>query len=257
MASCRHVSATDSSVSDPASNGDRAQGRTASGPRGWDKGTAAGRSQPGRGGAQLPSKSERTRQRILDAAAEIFRREGYAGARLSDIAALAGMQTGSLYYHFDSREALVEEVLRLGVVMAWGHVREALAALPDDLTPLARLEVAIRAHAAAVLEISNYTSANARIFGQAPAEVRQRHFADQQSYGAYWNDLIEAAVTSGELRADLDLYVVRMLLFGAMNWAAEWYRPDRGRPATLVAEHMVAMVLDGLKKQAPEPPPNP
>lgn len=195
----------------------------------------------------LQTKSERTRQRILDAAAEVFRREGYAGARLSDIAAMAGMQTGSLYYHFDSREVLVEEVLRLGVETAWAHVREALDALAEDVTPLGRLEAAIRAHAAAVLEISSYTSANARIFGQAPAEVRQRHFADQQAYGAFWNGLIEAAVRSGELRDDLDLYVVRMLLFGAMNWAAEWYRPDRGRPASLVADHMVAMVLDGLK----------
>ena len=56
-----------------------------------------------------PSKSQRTRARILDAAARVFRREGY-GARLSDIAAEAGIQTGSLYYHFDGRESLVADL---------------------------------------------------------------------------------------------------------------------------------------------------
>ena len=52
-------------------------------------------------------KSDITRQAILDSAARAFRLSGYSGARLSDIAAGAGMQAGSLYYHFDSREALL------------------------------------------------------------------------------------------------------------------------------------------------------
>ncbi|MSW20533.1 MAG: TetR family transcriptional regulator [Actinobacteria bacterium] len=54
------------------------------------------------------TKSERTRTRILDAAAAVFSEQGY-GARLSDIARHAGIQTGSLYYHFSSREELVDE----------------------------------------------------------------------------------------------------------------------------------------------------
>jgi AcrR family transcriptional regulator len=62
----------------------------------------------------------RTRRRILDAAAEVFSEQGY-GARLSDIAERAGMKTGSLYYHFDSREDLVAEVLRLGIDGAWAR----------------------------------------------------------------------------------------------------------------------------------------
>src|SRR4051794_33335961 len=96
--------------------------------------------------AERQSKSERTRQRILDAAANVFREHGYANARLSDIAELAGMQTGSLYYHFDGREDLVAEILRLGIQTAWDHVRHAVDALPDDTTALNRLACAIRAH---------------------------------------------------------------------------------------------------------------
>jgi AcrR family transcriptional regulator len=71
------------------------------------------------------TKSARTRRRILDAAAEVFSEQGY-GARLSDIADRAAMKTGSLYYHFDSREDLVAEVLALGIDGSWDQVASAL-----------------------------------------------------------------------------------------------------------------------------------
>jgi AcrR family transcriptional regulator len=192
------------------------------------------------------TKSERTRQRILDAAATVFREHGYSNARLSDIAALAGMQTGSLYYHFDSREHLVAEILRLGIETSWHHVREAVDALPPGATALDRLGAAIRAHTLTVLEISDYASAQARIVGQVPPEVRKGHMVHQRKYGAYWNELIEAAVASGEIRPDIDLFVARMLVLGALNWTAEWYTPQRGARPSDIADQAVAMLLDGL-----------
>jgi AcrR family transcriptional regulator len=196
-------------------------------------------------------KSERTRSRILDAAAQVFSERGYSEARLVDIATAAGIQTGSLYYHFDSREALVEEVLRLGVARAFQRVRDDVTALGPDATARERLASALRAHLGVILERGAYASANARIFGQVPEEVRKRHYADQQDYGAYWNELISEAQRAGQLRPELDPYVVRMLLFGAMNWAAEWYRPSRGRPPGLITEHLVSMAVDGLRTAAP------
>jgi len=192
------------------------------------------------------TKSERTRQRILDAAARVFREQGYANARLADIAELADMQTGSLYYHFDGREDLVAEILRLGIETSWQHVRDAVDAVPASGTPLDRLEAAVRAHTLAVLEISDYGSAQARIVGQVPPDVLKGHEADQRHYGAYWNDLIKAAADAGQLRPGTDLFVARMLLFGALNWTAEWYEPGRGKSAAVVADQAVAMVLHGL-----------
>jgi AcrR family transcriptional regulator len=111
------------------------------------------------------TKSERTRQRILDAAAAVFRESGYANARLVDIAERAGMQTGSLYYHFDSREVLVEEILRLGIEIAWAHVRAAVDGLGEGADPVEKLAAAVHAHTMAVLEISDYASAQTRIVG--------------------------------------------------------------------------------------------
>ena len=196
--------------------------------------------------AKTQTKAERTRRRILDAAAKVFREQGYANARLADIAELAGMQAGSLYYHFDSREELVAEILRLGIETSWQQVRDALAALPPDATALDRLATAIRAHTLSVLEISDYASAQARIVGQVPPDVLKGHVADQRRYGAYWNTLIANAVEAGVLRPDVDLFVARMLVLGALNWTAEWYRPMSGRSAESIADDAVALFLDGL-----------
>src|SRR5262245_7813680 len=118
------------------------------------------------------SKSDRTRQRILDAAALAFQRSGYASVTLKDIAALADMQAGSLYYHFDTKEALVEAVLDAGVDGAIAGTRDAVAALGPTADALARLRVAIAAHLRMVLVEGAYASANLRILGQVPDAVR-------------------------------------------------------------------------------------
>lgn len=191
-------------------------------------------------------KSQATRERILDAAAQVFRDKGYAGARLSDIAAAAGLRAGSLYYHFDSREALVEEVLRVGVARATDFVRHQVDALPTGASPLDRLRAAMTAHLLMVLEIGDYTSANIRIFGQVPDDIRRRHLKDQRAYGAYWRALFEAAQEAGELRGDVDLSVIRMLILGALNWSVEWYTPGGRVSAEEVAAEFVTMVFEGL-----------
>ena len=191
------------------------------------------------------SKSARTRARILDAAAAEFTAQGY-GARLSDIAERAGIQTGSLYYHFTSREELVAEVLHLGIETSWRYVREALDALPIDSTPLERLAAAVRAHTMSVLEISDYASAQARIVGNVPPTLAAAHRRDQKAYGEFWNSLFLAAGNVGQMRPDVNLFVARMLAFGAMNWTADWFGHQHAVDAATVADTAVAVLLGGL-----------
>jgi len=194
-------------------------------------------------------KSEETRERLLDAAAKVFRDRGYAGARLADIAEAAGMHPPGVYYYFGSKEDLVEEVLRVGVARARAFVQERVAALPEGASALDRLRAAIEGHVLMVLEIGDYTSANIRIFGQVPDDVRARHLADQRAYGNVWRGLLEDARAAGDLRPDVDLSVIRMLLLGALNWTAEWFRPGR-QTATEVAREATAMICDGIGRWA-------
>src|SRR4051812_17893592 len=200
--------------------------------------------------ASRTRKSEQTRQRLLDAAARVFRDKGYAGARLADIAAAAEMHTPGVYYYFPSKEDLVEEVLRAGVARAAAFVEQRVAAVPDGASALDRLRAAIEGHVLMVLEIGDYTSANIRIFGQLPDDIRRRHLAQQRTYGDLWRSLLEDARAAGELRPDLDLSVLRMLILGALNWTVEWYRPD-ALSATEVARHATTMICEGLAARAP------
>lgn len=175
-----------------------------------------------RGGAtaKLDSKSERTRQRTLDAAAACFRRHGFAAVTLKDIAERAGIQAGSLYYHFASKEEIVSAVLAAGVDNAFAATRAAVAATAKG-NALERLRAAIAAHLRVVLSENSYASANLRILGQVPDAVRARHLRRQREYGGFWRRLFQDAARAGAIRKDLDLSVVRMLTLGALNWSVE------------------------------------
>jgi hypothetical protein len=126
-----------------------------------------------------------------------------------------------------------------------GYVQERVAGLAESASALDRLRAAIEGHVLMVLEIGDYTSANIRIFGQVPDDVRARHLGDQRAYGGVWRALLEDARAGGEIRSDLDLGVIRMLILGALNWTAEWYRPGP-QTATEVAREATAMICDGL-----------
>ena len=201
------------------------------------------------------TKAARTRRRILDAAAVELQRHGYSDFRLVDIAERAGMQVGSLYHHFASGDELVTEVLHLGIDAVSQHVREAVDAMPRGSSPIERIGAAVRAHTLAVLEVSEYGSAQAKLSSQVGAEIAKSYRAKQRAYGAYWHELLVAAQRAGEIAADVDLVTVRLLAFGAMNWTCEWFKPARGRTANAVAEQAVAMILRGIVAPAIWNPP--
>lgn len=191
------------------------------------------------------SKSDTTRERILDAAALVFGRKGFAGARLSDIARVADLQTGSLYYHFDSREELVAEVMTLGVNHVFQTVQKAIDALAPDVSPVERLKVALEAHLQCLLERSDYARAVSKLAGQVPSNIQVLHMANEEAYGRLWKRLLKEARDSADIRGDLNMSAVRMLMLGAMAWAVEWYRPENGSAASL-AHDFSEMVLNGL-----------
>ncbi|MFD6423356.1 ScbR family autoregulator-binding transcription factor [Streptomyces sp. NPDC060198] len=56
-------------------------------------------------------RSVRTRRRVLEAAAEVFDREGYRATTVNEIAAAAGMTKGAVYFHFSGKEELAQIIL--------------------------------------------------------------------------------------------------------------------------------------------------
>lgn len=191
-------------------------------------------------------KSVRTRRRIMDATARVLGRRGYAGSRLSDIADEAELQAASIYYHFSSREELIEEVVRDGVRGVKAHVEDALTGLPPGTSPLERISAAVEAHLTQCLKISPYTTAAIRNTGQLPGPMAERQRAAEAEYAVVWRDLLEDAHAAGVLRTDVDLTVTRLLVLGALNLAAEWWDPQRGSLEMVVstAQKMVRNALD-------------
>ena len=192
-------------------------------------------------------KSEVTRHRILSAAAAVFRQEGYSGAHLSSIAKLAEIQTGSMYYHFDSREDLVDALMDMGVARTHKALVLALDSLPKEAAHIDRLRVAIETHLLAILEQGDISSATVRLLWQVPRPVRQKHVAAQRAYAALWRKLLTAAQNAGAISRDVDLSVARMTIIGALNWSADWYRPRGALNAKQIAQQVSTMLLHGLE----------
>jgi TetR/AcrR family transcriptional regulator, cholesterol catabolism regulator len=210
-------------------------------------GTASTPAKPARR-SRSKEKAKATRQRILDAAARQFRENGYTGTRLADIATAAQTQTGSLYYHFASREELVQEVLRVGQERTNTFVIGTVEALPASATALDRLVAAMSAHLTAILDIGDYTAATLRILGQVPDEIRAMTMTMQREYGRFWRTLLENASDAGALRGDVDLPSCMMLMLGAMNATPDWFDPNQPHGLTLrdLEDHFEVIFLKGL-----------
>ncbi|MDX3538524.1 ScbR family autoregulator-binding transcription factor [Streptomyces sp. MB09-01] len=71
----------------------------------------------------MQERSERTRRRLVGAAAEMFHRNGYANATLDEIAGAAGVTKGALYFHFASKDELAEAVQQRGHTLLHDEVR--------------------------------------------------------------------------------------------------------------------------------------
>lgn len=202
--------------------------------------------------AEDESKSIRTRERILDSAAYILSRKGYASTRLADVAEHAELQAPAIYYYFKSREDLIEEVMYTGIAHMRANLSNALDALPPEASPMDRILVAVEESLRFELNISDYTTASTRNAGQLPEHLRVRHDKERAAYGRIWRGLFADASEAGQLNPDLDLRAARMLVLGAVSWAVEWWNPKAGSLSTVVRTAQT-IVKNGLANSAELP----
>ena len=157
------------------------------------------------------ARSETTRQRILDAAMDLFSEVGYAAAGLGEVIARAGMTKGALYHHFDSKEALATAIIEQGTNLtrdAFRHVCES---------PSPALENVIHGvFIVADLLVSDKTARTAEQLTRGLAEFNS-------TASQVWSDRLDAittqasrAITEGDLREGLDPYVVSESILNAM-----------------------------------------
>lgn len=191
------------------------------------------------------TKSDRTRSRILDAAAGILASQGYGNTRLEDIASAAGIKTGSLYYYFESREALVESVLEVAITRVSDAVRNRLKELPKSATYREKITAAIETQLKMALQQDAYTAASFRVTTNLPPALKQRQIEMQRNFGKFWRDLLDRAQKAGEIHTKYQLSVLRMLLLGSINWSIEWYRAGPLQVDQIAAQ-LADMFFDGV-----------
>jgi AcrR family transcriptional regulator len=186
-----------------------------------------------------------TRALLLSAAAKLFHENGYATVSLRQIAGEIGIKAGSIYYHFDSKEAILSEVLEEGTRLIAESTKKSVEAVPANAPFREKLTAALTGHLHGLLQVSNFASANIRIFGQVPERVRKRHRVARRAYRDYWQAILDEAQRKGEIRPNLDLSVWRLFVGSALNGTIDWYRADRGSFEKLVKQ-IAAIVCDGI-----------
>lgn len=191
-------------------------------------------------------KSALSRMQILDAAAQLFRRQGYSETTLRQIAKAAGMQAGSIYYHFGSKDEIVDEVLATGMREIYKLVEKTVASLGDETTYRQRIEQGMIAHLDLLLTKGDYFSSNIRLYGQIPEALKPRHAHLRQRYGKLWDQILRQAQEAGEIRPGVKIVPLRMFILGALNWTMEWFDPDRYSIHDF-ARQINAMVFDGIR----------
>jgi TetR/AcrR family transcriptional regulator, cholesterol catabolism regulator len=171
------------------------------------------------------------RGELLRSAAKLFRRKGFDATSTRDIAAAVGMQSGSPFYHFKSKGALLYAVMEEGMRSAIERQAVALdragASMPDASS---RLRVLVRNHFDVLLG-SGSDFIPVMLYEARSITPRQRAaLAELQGeYEAPWVPVLEALHRAGQLKAPVKL--ARLLIFGALNWSAQWY--DRRKGASL------------------------
>ena len=190
-------------------------------------------------------KSDNTREKILKTAASLFRDQGYDASTLRGIAAATGIKAGSIYYHFDSKDQILDEVLDQGLRDVYDGVCAAIRSQENLSDYRARISSAAQAHLSLLLARSEFASANIRIYDQLPEEIRKRHQPLRRAYATLWDTLLKDAQQAGQLREDIKIVPLRQFLLGALNWTVEWFDIER-YSTDLLSDRCAQLILDGI-----------
>jgi Transcriptional regulator len=172
-------------------------------------------------------KSDVTRQRVLEVTSDLFRRNGYQATSMRDIAKAVGMKSGSLYYYYESKEALLAAILNDNIDATLAGLTEALASLPGDATARQKFETAVAASVKIIADSGDMAVASA----QTLSILQEPEFSEQsrhrRAYNQFWRDIINEGKEKGEIRKDLPDAVASMAIVGALTFVGEWYESDR------------------------------
>lgn len=185
-------------------------------------------------------------ERLLEAARDLFSRNGFAGTSVQEIVTAAGVTKGAMYHYFSSKDDLLAEiyarVLRMqtarleAYAYADAPVLDRLAGAADDVV---------------VTTIENLPSAT--IFFRSMHQLGAAHELEvrrqRREYHDMFRQMVRDGQESGQIRADVDADLVVDYFFGAVHHLPMWWRPDRGLEPAVVGREYARLLIDGLRSR--------
>ncbi|WP_136055668.1 TetR/AcrR family transcriptional regulator [Microbacterium sp. K24] len=188
-------------------------------------------------------------QGILAVAVAAFNEHGYDATSIGMLAERLGLSKSAIYHHFASKDEMLD--------LALDAALSGLEAVVEDPLPVSgetgrgsaadRLEHVLRGAVHVLVDQLPAVTLLLRVRGNT--EVERRALIRRRDFDRRITALVSEAQAEGALRADIDAAVVARLAFGMINSIVEWYRPGGREGADRLADDVVAIALDGLRRR--------
>jgi len=179
---------------------------------------------------EFMTKGEQTRRKIVEAAAPIFNKQGYAGSSLNDLMEASGLKKGGIYRHFSTKEELAAEAFDYTWESVWNarllHVDEKATGI-EKLKQLIANFVEHRSPVAGGCPILN-TATDA---DDGNALLRARVTKALRSWLSRLQVIVEQAQKRGETRSGIDPKAVATLIVASLEGALMMSRLQRNDEA--------------------------
>lgn len=190
---------------------------------------------PGRPGYDLDS--------LLSVAVRVFNDKGYDGTSMDVLADRLGISKSSIYHHVAGKEELLELALNRALNALFAVTTEAGA---TEGPSIERLEYVVRRSVEILVAELPYVTLLLRVRGNSAVE--RRALARRREFDEFVSGLAVAAADEGDLRIGIDPHLLSRLLFGTVNSLIEWYRPRSSGSSTDIADAVIALTFDGLRR---------
>ena len=186
-------------------------------------------------------RAEARRLEILRAAARVFRRDGFAGAGMREIAAEADLSPGNLYHYFRGKHEILYFCQDRALETMLAALQQArLSRAPSD----DKLAAVIHAHVRCLLDELQGSVAHLEVEA-LPDELRAAIIRKRDRYERGIRRLVAAGVRDGQFVA-CDTRLVTRAILGAVNWTARWFRLEGPRTPSAVADTLADYLVRGL-----------
>jgi AcrR family transcriptional regulator len=179
--------------------------------------------------------------KLVDAAAKLFRERGYAGTTTRQLSNDLGIQRASLYHHIATKEDLLFEISMRSLT----HMIDAVSAAVDAAPPDQRLRALVRAHMATALADQDMHATMLIELNHLSAERRAAVVAKRTTYEQMIQSEIARAQEARLIRGDFSARQLTLALLNLLNWTIFWYRPDGPDTPASLAGWMSDLFLGG------------